>query len=163
MRKLTEDDRRVCAMQAELFEASLEYSDCGSAVFVRRFMRSDLARRMDLGTALFESFELSQAVREVDAQFGGSGYGSERYAANEMHWMGYVYRHWCLEYNLTSKAVYKLIGARELRGLYYPYHSLDASQAIARIQEAKEIPQDKRSIAYGVERLRAIRAHHSTT
>lgn len=158
MRALAEDDRRLCTLQAKLFEASLEFSDCGSAVFVRRFMRSDLARRLDLGAALFESFELAQAVQEVDAQFGGSGYGSERYTANEMHWMGYVYRHWCCEYELASKAVYKLVGARELRELYYPYHSLDASQAVARIQEAKGIPQDKRSIAYGVERLRAIRS-----
>ena len=154
MKSLTEQNRRVCEAQAEVFEASLELSPCGSAVFIRRFMRSSVAKRIDGGSLPFETSSAAQLVEEVDEEYGGKGYGSVRYAANELYWMGYVYRAWSLAYGLPSKAVYAQIGARELRALYYPYHTLDPLDAIARIREAAGIQDD---VARGVEILRRLR------
>lgn len=37
---------------------------------------------------------------------------------------------------VNSKQVYKQMKAKELRQLYYPYHSLDPAQAIERILES---------------------------
>ena len=158
MNEIDELGRKLCSLQGRIFECSIEASACGSAVFVRRFMRSEAARRLDEARAPIDPSTAEQLVEEVDAQFGGKPYGSEKYPANEMHWMGYLYRCLCLSTGMSSKAAYRAIGARELRLLYFPYHSLDAQQAAERILEARGAAQSKRSIEYGVARLREIRA-----
>ena len=155
MKGLTEQERRVCEAQADVFVASLMASPCGSAAFVRRFMRSSVAKRIDSGSLLFEASSATRLVEQVDEEYGSKGYGSARYEANELYWMGYVYRAWSLAYGLPSKAVYAQIGARELRSLYYPYHSLDPLDAVERIREAAGIPDD--DITRGVNILRRLR------
>lgn len=160
MIELTSQQRNICIMQAKLFETSIEVSACGSAVFVRRFMNSNIAKRLDDGSYIYESDTVEQAIHEVDAEYNNTIYGSEKYSPSEMHWMGYIYRYLCFTTQITSKRAYKVIGARELRALYQPYHSLDINQAIERIMEAhgcKSAPQD--SISYGVDILKKIRQH----
>ena len=161
MRTLAEKDRALCSLQASLFESSLEASDCGSAVFVRRFMRSDLAKRMDKGAEALEVGDVCRMVREVDLEYSGRCYGSEKYTANELHWMGYVYRYWCLSYGESSKRVYGIVGARELRALYGPYHTLDAALAIERIREAKGIRDKDTSLEHYVRIMREVRARRT--
>lgn len=56
---------------------------------------------------------------------------------NEMYWIGYIYRYFAATYDLASPKVYKIVKPKELRGLFLPYHTLDAAQAIERILEAK--------------------------
>ena len=158
MNEIDELGRKLCSLQGRIFVCSIDASACGSAVFVRRFMRSEAARRLDVAPAHIDPSTAEQLVEEVDAQFGGKPYGSEKYSANEMHWMGYVYRCLCLSTGMSSKAAHGIIGARELRLLYFPYHSLDAQQAVERILEARGAAQPKKSIEYGVARLREIRA-----
>ncbi|MBQ9001195.1 MAG: hypothetical protein IJ087_05010 [Eggerthellaceae bacterium] len=156
MRDVTEAERRLCSLQGRVFEASLEFSEAGSAVFVRRFMNSDLARRLDAGGAVLETATVGHMVREVDGQYGGTGYGSARFSAGELHWMGYLYRYLCCATGLSSKAAYRVLGARELRALYGPYHALDPAQAVAELAVAKGIsPYD--DIEHGVRVLARIR------
>ena len=69
--------------------------------------------------------------------------------------MGYLYRYWCYTFEKNSRQVYKIIKPRELRGLYYPYHSLDPAQAIDRILEAKQM-REQDFTRRGVEILREI-------
>ena len=156
MRAMDELDRKLCSVQAALFERSLAASPGSSASFVRRFMRSPLAQRIDSGSFPFESDELHVLIEEVDSHYTAAPYGSEKYTANEMHWMGYLYRCLCQITGKPSKEVYRLIGARELRTLYYPYHSLDPEQAAERILEAKGL-LGVSHIERGVRILKAIR------
>ena len=157
MRKLTEDERRLCSQQAQIFEESVDTSSCGSAVFVRRFMHSSLARRMDSQPIPLEQAPIHQLVKDVDDEFGDP-YGSEAYSPEEMHWMGYLYRYWCCAAGKTSKAVYRIVGAREMHGLYTAYHTLDPAQAIERILESKGWRSSPPNIEYAVVRMREIRA-----
>lgn len=157
MNELTYDDRRLCELQARVFEESLHVCDSGSAVFVRRFMRSDLARRLDEAGATLERSDPEQMVREVDAEYGEKTYGSEKYSASEMHWMGYIYRCWCCCTGESSKVVYKTIGARELRSIFYTYHSLDPVLAIERIRDSKGI-DDVDEVRRGIELLKKMRS-----
>ena len=100
-----------------------------------------------------------QMVEEVDSEFGGKPYGSAKYSADELHWMGYIYRYWCGLTGETSKAVYKTVPARELRSFYPAYHTLDPEQAVERIREAKGRPgTEVDEIRRGVEHLKALRA-----
>ena len=137
MKKLTPQQLELCRLQGALFEASLELCACSSPVFVRRFMNSQLAKRFDDGTVLLESSTMRSLINELNDQYGPSAYGKVRYGSEVMYWMGYVYRYWNATFGLSSKGIFKVIQARELSELYYPYHSLDPEQAIERICDAK--------------------------
>ncbi len=157
MIKIDEMGLKLCRMQAKVFETSLSKEECSSLIFMRRFMNSQVARRMDAGGFLFEACDVNQIIEEVDAEFGESSYGSEKYTENEMYWIGYMYRYWAYTYQQTSKQIYRFIKPKELRGLYYPYHSLDPAQAIERILEARGVAVNEEDLtARGVELLREI-------
>ena len=119
-------------------------------------MRSDLAARIDRGGQLAETASTSALVSSVEIEYDAHDYGSTRYTPNELYWMGYVYRAWCFAYGQTSKRVYALAGARKMRALYYPYHTLDPLDAVDRIREAAGI-YDSDYTEQGVEILRRIR------
>ena len=157
MRTLDADARSLCRMQALVFERSVQLQ-CASAVFIRRFMNSNVALRMDGGGFLSESNSPEGILTEVEGQYGKSTYGSVTFSAEELHWMGYLYRYWACLFEKPSAAVYKIIGANELRGLYFAYHSLDPEQAICRIAESKEVVLEEDDLARGVAALRRIRA-----
>lgn len=137
MKRVNEEGRALCRLQGEIFEVSPEVSPSGSAVFVRRYMYSAVAARMDRCTGNTETGTAAALVEEVEREYGGRPYGKERFAAEELYWMGYLYRFWALERGMRSKELVKIIGANELRGLYFPYHTMDAEQAVERILEAK--------------------------
>ncbi|MDO4452687.1 MAG: antitoxin [Lachnospiraceae bacterium] len=155
MRKIDEIGLKLCKMQAEVFSASVKETNCSSLIFMRRFMNSGVAQRMDLGGFLFEACDLNQIIQEIETEFGESSYGKEKYFESELYWIGYVYRYWSYTYQKTSKQVYKIIKPKELRSLYYPYHSLDPAQAIERILEAKDL-NEKDFTAQGVKIMRDI-------
>lgn len=155
MRKIDEIGLKLCKMQAEVFSASVKETNCSSLIFMRRFMNSRVAQRMDLGGFLFEACDVNQILQEIETEFGESSYGKEKYSEAELYWIGYVYRYWSYTYQKTSKQIYKLIKPKELRGLYYPYHSLDPAQAIERILEAKDL-NEKDFTARGVKIMRDI-------
>ena len=70
--------------------------------------------------------------------------------------MGYLYRYWACAFGMSSRAIYKIVGANELRSLFFAYHSFDPEQAIRRIAESKGIKLDEDPIEKGVAALRRI-------
>lgn len=148
---------KLCKMQARVFELSASKLSCSSAIFLRRFMHSEVASRMDHPGFMNEACDENSILQEIESQFGSTDYGSEKYKPNELYWIGYLYRYWCYTYEERSKQVYKIIKPRELRELYYPYHSLDPAQAIERILEAKQIHSQDYT-QQGVEVFRRILA-----
>ena len=155
MKKIDEIGLKLCKIQAEVFSASVSETACSSPIFMRRFMNSQVAQRMDLGGFLFEACDIHQIFQEIEAEFGESSYGKEKYSEAELYWIGYIYRYWSYTYQKTSKQIYKFIKPKDLRGLYYPYHSLDPTQAIERILEAKGV-DDENMTARGVKIMRDI-------
>lgn len=160
MRELDAAQRQLCELQAQIFDSSIQL-ECGSAVFIRRFMNSSLAERMDAGGYLAESNSAEEALHEIEHEFGHSSYGSVTFSAEELHWIGYLYRYWCCATGMPSKYIFKLAGAREMRGLFAAYHTLDPAQAIERIIQAKGVDADFRSIERGVRVMREVRASRS--
>ena len=148
MRKIDEIGLKLCKMQAEVFSASVKETNCSSLIFMRRFMNSGVAQRMDLGGFLFEACDVNQILQEIETEFGESSYGKEKYSEAELYWIGYVYRYWSYTYQ-------KIIKPKELCSLYYPYHSLDPAQVIERILEAKDL-NEKDFTARGVKIMRDI-------
>ncbi len=118
-------------------------------------MNSKVAQRMDIGGFLFEACDINQVFDEINEEFSPTSYGKEKYSESEMYWIGYIYRYWAYTSEKTSKQIYRIIKPKELRDLYYPYHSLDPAQAIERILEAKGINENDLT-AKGVKILREI-------
>lgn len=160
MKEMDEIGRKLCVAQAELFVSSLRLAKCSSPIFLRRFMNSAVAKRMDEGGFLFESSTDVSVMEELESEYGASQYGKTKYAENELYWMGYLYRYWCYTYGKTSKQVYRMMKPTELKTLFYPYHSLDVGAAIERILEAKNIREEDFT-ARGVAVLRRIVARKS--
>lgn len=137
MRKIDNDGLLLCEMQAKVFELSGLEQNTSSAVFIRRFMNSDVAKQLDNLTILQSNTQAPDILKLIDEEYGKSEYGSVQYSLNELYWIGYIYRYYAYTYIKTSKQVYKIVKPKELRELFLPYHTMDPAQAIDRILEAK--------------------------
>ena len=156
MREMDNYGLKLCKFQAELFQRSIDEMDCSSKIFIRRFMFSDLAKRMDKNGFLYNAIDVTDALYEIEYQFGPSVYGTVKFEKEELYWMGYIYRYWSYITEKKSKQIYKIVNPEEMKKLYFPYHSLDPQQAIERIQESKGIVLED-DIKRGVEILRRVR------
>lgn len=143
MRKIDKDGLLLCEIQAQTFEKSLEYMDTSSEIFMRRFMKSKISKRMDDESLLDTNLQPADILELINEEYGVSNYGSVKYEPDEMYWIGYVYRYFSYTYEFSSSQVYKLVKPKELRSVYLPYHTMDPSQAIERILEAKNMFVDK--------------------
>ena len=137
MKKIDNDGLLLCEMQAKAFELSGIEQNTSSAVFIRRFMNSDVAKQLDNMAVLQSNMQAADVLKLIDEEYGKSEYGSVKYSLNELYWIGYIYRYYAYTYDKTSKQVYKIVKPKELRDLFLPYHTMDPSQAIDRILEAK--------------------------
>ena len=137
IRKIDSEGLLLCNLQAKTFERSREMETCSSEIFIRRFMNSQVAKTLDSGAILERPATPEGLLEELDAQYGPSSYGTVQYTANELYWIGYLYRYFSYTYEKSSVQVYKTVKPKELRKLFLPYHTMDCSQAIERILEAK--------------------------
>ena len=142
MRKIDNDGLILCEIQAKAFELSATAQDTSSEVFIRRFLNSDAAKKMDNPAVLQSNTQAADLLNLIDEEYGKSEYGSVKYRVNELYWIGYIYRYYAYTYDKTSKQVYKTVKPKELRGLFLPYRTMDPAQAIDRILEAKGLAND---------------------
>lgn len=145
MKKMDKDGLLLCELQALTFEMSVEETQVSSDIFIRRFMNSKIVKMIDRETILETTIQPKDLIREIEEQYGTSKYGSVKYTANELYWIGYLYRYFSYTYEYSSVQVYKIIKGKELRGLFLAYHTLDPAQAIERILEAKGMLYDEES------------------
>lgn len=143
MKKINKDGLLLCELQATAFENSADKMDSSSEIFIRRFMKSKIAKRLDNESVLESNIQANDILQLVDEEYGVSNYGSIKYTRNELYWIGYVYRYFAITYELTSAQVYRIVKPKELRSLFLPYHTMDPSQAIERILEAKGLLLDE--------------------
>lgn len=143
MKKISRDGLLLCELQAETFENSIDKIESSSEIFIRRFMKSEIAKRFDNESVLESNIQANDVLELVIEQYGASDYGSVKYTRNEIYWIGYIYRYFAFTYELTSAQVYKIVKPKELRGVFLPYHTMDPAQAVERILEAKGILMDE--------------------
>lgn len=138
MKEIKDIDLKLCEFQGSLFEESINYFNCGTPQFIKIFMNSDLALRMDDPAFMMESNDTRVYLEELKKNYKLNR-GKDKYPHNVMVWIGYLYRYFSILYGFSSKKVYKIIKPKELYGLYDSYHSLDPKEAIKRIIESKNI------------------------
>ena len=142
MKKINKDGLLLCELQATAFENSVDKLDSSSEIFIRRFMKSQIAKRIDNGSVLESNIQANDILKLIEEEYGVSNYGTVQYAKNELYWIGYIYRYFAITYEFTSAQVYKIVKPKELQGLFLPYHTMDPSQSIERVLEAKGILND---------------------
>ena len=157
MREFDEYGLKMCQYQGRVFEESVEKTKCSTPVFLRRFMLSNVAKRMDKIGFYYTPETESDVIEDVEMEYSDSDYGKNKYDKEELYWMGYIYRYWCYTNDVSSKSVYKIVKPEELRKLYNAYHTLDPQKAINNIKEAKGI-EDEDMIAKGVRIMREVRS-----
>ncbi len=162
MKKYDQDARRLCDIQADLFEKSVKKLDMSSEIFVRRFMNSKIATELDNLSFLESNKTIDNIFEELDIQYGKSNYGSIKYHQDAMYWTGYLYRCFVYTYEITSKQAYKLLPLKEVISTFEPYHTLDIEHAVERLLEAKKISFDSEELnRRGVSILRHIKSKGS--
>lgn len=68
MKEMDSIGLRLCSYQALLFDHSIEGTNCSSKIFIRRFMNSTLAERMD--NRGFLSLDPLQAIERIEEDKG---------------------------------------------------------------------------------------------
>lgn len=160
MRNIDNNGLILCDIQSELFENSRNL-DCSSEIFIRRFMNSNVVKKLDSKQILDDTLTINDILEELTNEYGDSSYGSVKYLKNELYWIGHFYRYFCYTYEISSKQAYKIIKPKELKSLFLAYHTFDTKQAIERILESKNINLDKDYTVEGIQILRKIRKNVS--
>lgn len=140
--KIDKDGLLLCELQAMTFEKSIDRLGTSSEIFIRRFMKSEIAKRFDDESILDSNIQSNDILDFIEEEYGVSDYGTVKYTNNEIYWIGYIYRYFVITYKLMSTQVYKVVKPKELKSLYLPYHTMDPAQAIERILEAKGMLTD---------------------
>lgn len=92
MRDFDHNGLLLAEYQGKLFEKSSELN-CFTGVFVRRFLLSDLLKKLDTNKTSYLSLDVSEGLNSILKQFGDSDYGKEKYSKSALFWMRYMYRY----------------------------------------------------------------------
>lgn len=158
MKSMDSDCKRLCEIQANLFEQSVSKLDMSSAIFVRRFMNSSVARELDSKAFLDDTKTINDVFNDLDKEYGKTTYGSFKYHKDVMYWVGYLYRCFSYVYELSSSQAYKMLPFNDVATSFNPYHTLDILQAIERLLEEKNISfNENELLKKGVSMLKEIR------
>ena len=69
MREFDLNGLRLAEYQAQLFEYSAEHLECSSAVFLRRFLHSDLLKILDLNESSRLSLDVKEGIEKIEEQY----------------------------------------------------------------------------------------------
>ena len=145
----------LCRLQGEVFESSLSYFGGSSDIFVRRFSHSSLAGRFDSMDVLNDNACALKCLSLLKEECGEISYGRRQYAKEQMYWMGYVYRFFCLAYGLSSSQAYRILKPSEFANAYLGYHTLDCAQALSRMLEERGISFEEEDLEERAKRIYA--------
>ena len=153
MKPLDNDGIELCEYQAQIFEESVSKLKCSSPVFIRRYFRSDFARRMDRGLTILFDFGVDEAFKDIERQFGPSSYGRIKLSPDAMNWYGWITRYICYTRGCSSSWLYREFPPAAFLNGYSGYHTQNEEQVIASILRKRDL---KGSFLDPVERLKDI-------
>ena len=141
MKTFDHDGLLLAEYQGKIFEKSTELS-CSTAVFLRRFLHSDLLKKMDMNDVTSLSLDANEGIESIQNQFGESDYGKNKYSKNSMFWIGYIYRYLSYTRGVTTKFVMKLFPYKQLNDVYYSFHTQDPEWCVHSLLEMNDQRED---------------------
>ena len=142
IKKINSDGLLLCELQAKAFENSIDKMESSSEIFIRRFMKSKIAKKLDNQSILDSNIQANDILTLVDEEYGATDYGSVKYTHNEMYWIGYIYRYWHYYTEESSKVIYKQAPVETMKRNYLIFHTMASEVAI---EDLKEIYRQKKN------------------
>ena len=140
MRQFDHNGLLLAEYQGKLFEKSTGL-DCSSAVFIRRFLHSDLLKKLDTNNPSSLPLDISEGMNSILAQFGDTDYGRVKFSGSAMFWIGYLYRYISYTRETSTRLIMKLFPYRQLNDLYYSYHTQDPEWCIQNLLELNHLTE----------------------
>ncbi len=132
---------KLCDIQGRLFELSVD-RQIGSAVFVKFFMNSEVAKALDSTYNRMQWAGEEYLLEEVKEAAGEKmNEESEVYSKDVIYWIGYIYRYWHYYTGEKSKMIYKQAPVETMKRNYMMFHTMAPEVAI---EDLKEIYRQKR-------------------
>lgn len=141
MKTFDHDGLLLAEYQGKIFEKSTELQ-CSTAVFLRRFLHSDLLKKMDLNDVTSLSLDANEGMESIQNQFGESDYGKNKYSKSAMFWIGYMYRYLSYTRGVTTKFVMRLFPYKQLNDVYYSFHTQDPEWCVQSLLEMNDQSED---------------------
>ncbi len=141
MRKFDHDGLLLSEYQGKLFGKSTELN-CSSPVFIRRFLHSDLLKKLDNENVQLLSLDVNEGINSILEQFGDTTYGKERYSASALFWMGYMYRYIAYTREQSTSYVMELFKHKQMNDVYYSYHTQDPEWCIRSLLELNNLSEE---------------------
>ncbi len=126
--------------QGKLFEKSTEL-DCSTGIFLRRFLHSDLLKKLDANQPSLVSLDVNDGINSILEQFGNTDYGKEKYSGSSMFWMGYMYRYISYTREIRTRFLMELLDYRQMNDVYYSFHTQDPEWCIQSLLEINHLTE----------------------
>lgn len=151
---MTEQEIFMCECQADFFEISVNRIKAGSALFISRFMYSEVAKELDDlddGYGFISPNNLIKIMKDEYVVL--SRKKGTKYPKEVMRWIGYIYRAYSILKHRKSSYIYKQIDSIKMLELYHVYHTFDVEYCVERLEE---LIQEKNPIASDYEIYKQI-------
>ena len=141
MKTFDHDGLLLAEYQGKIFEKSTELQ-CSTAIFLRRFLHSDLLKKMDLNDVTSLSLDVNEGMESIQNQFGESDYGKNKYSKSAMFWIGFIYRYLSYTRGVTTKFVMRHFPYKQLNDVYYSFHTQDPEWCVHSLLEMNDQSED---------------------
>ena len=141
MREFDHNGLLLAEFQGKLFEKSSELN-CSTGIFMRRFVHSDLLKRLDANNPALVSLDVNEGINSILYQFGDTDYGKDKYSKNSLFWIGYMYRYISYTREQSTKFVMWLFSYKQMNDLYYSFHTQDPEWCIRSLLDIANLDED---------------------
>lgn len=139
MRKFDHNGLLIAEFQGKLFESSADLN-CSSPIFIRRFLHSNLLKKLD--DYSIPPFDLNESLKSIVEQFGDTSYGKEKYSKSSLFWMGYMYRYIAYTREQTTDYVMKIFPYKQMNDVFYSFHTQDPEWCVKNLLDLNNISED---------------------
>ena len=152
MKKFDHSGLLLAEYQGKLFEKSNELN-CSTGVYIRRFLHSDLLKRLDTNNPSYLSLNVNEGLNSILEQFGDSDYGKIKYSKSALFWMGYMYRYISYTREQSTKFIMKQFDYRQMNDVYYSFHTQDPEWCIQGLLEINNLDENIFDINYRLKQV----------
>lgn len=141
MKQFDHNGLLLAEYQGKLFEKSAEL-DCSTGIFIRRFLHSDLLKKLDENNTTRLSLDVKEGIIDITEQFGQSSYGKIKFSKSALFWMGYLYRYMSYTREVSTGYLLKLFPYRQMNDVYYTFHTQDPEWCVRNLLELNGLTED---------------------
>lgn len=141
MKKFDHNGLLLSEYQGKLFEKS-EQMNCSSSIFLRRFLHSDLLKKLDSEDSSLMSLDVNEGIQSILDQFGDTNYGREKYSKSALFWMGYMYRYIAYTREQSTNYIMSLFKHKQMNDIYYTFHTQDPEWCIRSLLDLNNLSED---------------------